>query len=44
MTMDNWHFLRYHNKPTVYLRLENKIRKGEAASVPKSRAVNSTGE
>jgi len=43
--MDNWHFLRYHNGSTVYLQLEIKARrKGEAASVPKSRAVNPTGE
>jgi len=21
MTMDNWHFLRYHNSPNVYLQL-----------------------
>ena len=43
--MDNWHFLRYHNRPTVYFQLESKVRrKGEAASVPKSRVVNPTGE
>ena len=43
--MDNWHFLLYHNRPTVYLQLESKARrKGVAASVPKSSAVNPTEE
>jgi len=43
--MDNWHFLRYHNGPTVHLQLEIKVRrKGEAASGPNSRAANPSGE